>query len=200
MEQLADNGDGSYAYVDTIEEAERLFVNDLTSTLMVIARDAKVQVEFNPAVVRSYRLIGYENRDVADEDFRDDTVDAGELGPGHSVTALYEIKFNADASESDPALTVYVRYTDPDNGEVTEISRSLGKAEFAPAFEQASIRFQLDAVVAEYAEILRNSYWARGSSLDDVARQARRIAEYLSKDADVSEFAMLVEQATNLSQ
>ena len=92
MEQLADNGDGSYAYVDTVEEAERLFINDLTSTLMVIARDAKVQVEFNPAVVRSYRLIGYENRDVADEDFRDDTVDAGELGPGHSVTALYEIK------------------------------------------------------------------------------------------------------------
>jgi Ca-activated chloride channel family protein len=200
MEQLADNGDGSYAYVDTIEEAERLFVNDLTSTLMVIARDAKVQVEFNPAVVRSYRLIGYENRDVADEDFRDDTVDAGELGPGHSVTALYEIKFNAEPSESDPALTVYVRYADPDNGEVTEISRSLSKAEFAPAFEQAPIRFQLDAVVAEYAEILRNSYWARGSSLDDVAREARRVAEYLPHDPEVFEFVMLVDQASNLSQ
>jgi Ca-activated chloride channel family protein len=200
MEQLADDGNGFYAYVDTLDEAERVFVRDLTSTLQVIAKDAKIQVDFNPAVVKSYRLIGYENRDVADQDFRNDKVDAGEIGVGHSVTALYEIKFQAKAPESDAALTVYVRYQDPDTGEVTEISRSLTGAEFAPAFEDASPRFQLDAVVAEYAEILHESYWAKGSSLAGVAEEARRVAKVLPRDPDVVEFAGLVERAASLQE
>jgi len=200
MEQLADNGDGFYAYVDTLKEAERVFVHDLTSTLQVIARDAKIQVDFNPTVVSRYRLIGYENRDVADEDFRNDEVDAGEIGAGHSVTALYEVKFQPEVEEStaEPALTVYVRYEDPDTGEVSEISRSIARADFAPSFKGASIRFQLDAVVAEYAEILRESYWAKESSLEDVAWEADRIAEYLPHDADVTEFANLVGRASRL--
>ena len=198
MEQLANNGDGFYAYVDTIKEAERVFVHDLTSTLQVIARDAKIQVDFNPAVVSRYRLIGYENRDVADEDFRNDEVDAGEIGAGHSVTALYEIKFHPEASTYEPAMTVYVRYEDPETGEVTEINRSMARADFAPTFREASIRFQLDAVVAEYAEILRDSYWAQDSSLEDVAWETRRIAEYLPHDPDVAEFASLVERAASL--
>jgi secreted protein with Ig-like and vWFA domain len=96
MEQLADDGNGNYFYVDDLPEARRIFVNNLTSTLQVIAYDAKVQVDFNPDVVRTYRLIGYENRDIADEDFRQDTVDAGEVGAGHSVTALYEIELVGD--------------------------------------------------------------------------------------------------------
>jgi Ca-activated chloride channel family protein len=200
MEQLADSGDGFYAYVDSIEEAERVFVHDLTSTLQVIARDAKVQVDFNPEVVSRYRLLGYENRDVADEDFRDDEVDAGEIGPGHSVTALYEIKFHQEAAESGRTMTVYVRYEDPETGEVTEINRAIARADFAPSFKEASIRFQLAAVVAEYAEILRNSYWARGSSLEDVAWQARRLAEYLPHDPDVIEFASLTERAASMSE
>jgi Ca-activated chloride channel family protein len=200
LEQLADNGDGFYAYVDTLKEAERVFVHDLTSTLQVIARDAKIQVDFDPAVVSRYRLIGYENRDVADEDFRNDAVDAGEIGVGHSVTALYECKFHPEVSTSEPAMTVYVRYEDPDTGEVTEIKRSIAQAEFAPTFRQASIRFQLDAVVAEYAEILRQSYWAKASSLEEVAGEARRIAEYLPHDPDVVEFASLVERASRISQ
>jgi len=200
MEQLADNGDGFYAYVDTLKEAERVFVHDLTSTLQVIARDAKVQVDFNPAVVSRYRLIGYENRDVADEDFRNDEVDAGEIGVGHSVTALYEVKFHPEAAMTEPAMTVYLRYEEPDTGEVVELSRAIAWADFAPAFQEASIRFQLDAVVAEYAEILRESYWAKGSSLEDVLLQARRIAEYLPHDPDVAEFVRLVEQATQLAQ
>ncbi len=206
MEQLADNGDGFYAYVDTLKEAERVFVHNLASTLQVIARDAKVQVDFNPEVVSRYRLIGYENRDVADEDFRDDKVDAGEIGVGHSVTALYEIKFHSDAPESEAALTVYVRYEDPDTadgkhpGKVTEINRSLAKADFVPTFGEASIRFQLTAVVAEYAEILRQSYWARDSSLEDVAWEARRVAEYLPHDTDVAEFVSLVERASSISE
>jgi Ca-activated chloride channel family protein len=198
MEQLADNGDGFYAYVDTLKEAERVFVHDLTSTLQVIARDAKVQVDLNPNVVSRYRLIGYENRDVADEDFRNDAVDAGEIGVGHSVTALYELKFHQDGPEYDAAMTVHVRYEDPDSGEVTEITRSIARADLAPTFRDASIRFQLDAVVAEYAEILRQSYWARESSLEDVAWEARRVAEYLPRDPDVAEFVSLVERASRI--
>jgi Ca-activated chloride channel family protein len=200
MEQLADDGNGFYAYVDTLDEAERIFVRDLTSTLQVIAKDAKIQVDFNPAVVKSYRLIGYENRDVADQDFRNDKVDAGEIGAGHSVTALYEVKFQADAPESEAALTVYVRYQDPTGGEVTEVSRSMTRAEFAPAFQDASPRFQLDAVVAEYAEILHESYWAKGSSLVGVVEEARRIAKALPRDPDVVEFAGLVERAASLQE
>jgi Ca-activated chloride channel family protein len=200
LEQLANDGDGFYAYVDTLREAERVLVERLPSTLQVIARDARVQVEFNPDVVRSYRLIGYENRDMADEDFRDDTVDAGELGPGHSVTALYEIKFHADEPSPETAMTVYVRYQDPEDGEWRELQASIGRTDFAPTFEQTSIRFQLDAVVAEYAEILRDSYWARESSLEDVLLQARRVAEYLPHDADVAEFARLVERAARIGQ
>jgi Ca-activated chloride channel family protein len=204
MEQLADNGDGFYAYVDTLKEAERVFVHDLTSTLQVIARDAKIQVDFNPEVVSRYRLIGYENRDVADEDFRNEEVDAGEIGVGHSVTALYELKFHPEASESATAMTAFVRYEDPDTadkghpGEVTEIARSIARADFASTFKEASARFQLAAVVAEYAEILRESYWAKESSLEDVVWEARRIAEYLPGDPDVAEFASLVERANSL--
>jgi Ca-activated chloride channel family protein len=199
MEQLADHGDGFYAYVDTITEAKRLFVYELPSTLQVIARDARIQVEFNPGVVRSYRLIGYENRDMADEEFRDDDVDAGEIGLGHSVTALYEIKFWEGASSTDPAITVYVRYENPDTGETLEQNRSISWGEFASAFEEASPHFQLAAVVTEYAEVLRHSYWAKDSSLEDVLTQARRVAEYFPGDEDVAEFLLLVERATTLS-
>ncbi len=200
MEQLSNDGDGFYAYVDTLKEAERVFVHDLTSTLQVIAKDAKIQVDFNPAVVSRYRLIGYENRDVADEDFRNDAVDAGEIGVGHSVTALYEIKFHPEVSAYDPAMTVYVRYEDPDTGQVVEINRAIAKADFVSTFRDASIRFQLDAVVAEYAEILRESYWAKESSLASVAEEASRVAEYLPHDADVAEFAGLVERASRISR
>ena len=106
MEQLANDGDGNYAYVDTIGQAQRVFVENLTGMLQVIAKDAKVQVEFNPEVVSRYRLIGYENRRVADQDFRVDTVDAGEVGAGHAVTALHELKLHEGASG--PMATVFL--------------------------------------------------------------------------------------------
>jgi Ca-activated chloride channel family protein len=200
MEQLADNGDGFYAYVDDIQEAERIFVERLTSTLQVIAKDAKVQVEFNPDVVRSYRLLGYENRAVADEDFRNDAVDAGELGVGHSVTALYELKFEADAPWDATAMTVHLRWEDPDTGEVVELARSLSQDELAQVFEETDPRFQLTVIVAQYAEVLRESYWANemGTTLGEIASQAQRIAEYLPGDADVQEFAQLVGRAPEL--
>ncbi len=202
MEQLADTGDGFYAYVDNIREAERVFVHDLTSTLQVIARDAKIQVEFNLSVVSRYRLIGYENRDVADEDFRNDAVDAGEIGVGHSVTALYEVKFHADAPARQPALIARVRYEDPDHREVIEIQEAIARADIAERFEDASPRFQLTAIVAQYAEILRHSYWAKESetTLGDIAWEAARIAEYLPRDAEVQEFAALADRAVSLSE
>lgn len=198
MEQLADQGDGSYAYIDDFKEAERVFKTQLTTTLLTIARDAKIQVAFNPTIVERYRLLGYENRDIADEDFRNDSVDAGEIGAGHSVTALYEVKFAVEADGQSPALTVYVRYTDPATDEVSEIAQSMAISQFAPTFAQTTPRFQLDATVAEYAEILRGSYWARDNTLENIVAEAQRIAEYLPNDADVQEFANLVTRAAGL--
>ena len=101
LEQLADQGDGFYAYVNDLTEARRLFTEDLTSTLQTVALDAKVQVEFDPDVVRTYRLIGYENRAMADRDFRDPNVDAGAIGAGHAVTALYAIGLRDGFSRDD---------------------------------------------------------------------------------------------------
>ncbi len=197
MEQLANDGDGAYHYVDTLAEARKVFVDNLVGTLQDIAKDAKVQVEFNPEVVRSYRLLGYENRSVADEDFRDDTVDAGEVGAGHSVTALYEVKLHPDA---DGALgVVSVRYEDPDSGEVSEITRALQRGELVASFADATPRFQLAAVVAEYAEVLRESYWAQEGSLAEVAAEASRVRRLLPQDVDVEEFAALSNQAERIA-
>lgn len=200
MEQLADQGDGSYAYIDTLREAERVFIHDLTGTLLTIAKDAKIQVEFNGDIVERYRLLGYENRDVADEDFRKDDVDAGEIGAGHSVTALYEIKLTDQFDPAAMAMTVYVRYANPDSGEVVEINNAMTIGQFTASFAEASPRFQLTAVVAEYAEILRDSYWARGNDLNSIVFDARRIAEYFPGDEDVQEFAQLVNAAVNLTR
>ena len=198
MEQLANDGDGAYHYVDTLSQARRVFVDNLTSTIQTVAKDAKVQVEFNPAVVRSYRLLGYENRAVADEDFRDDTVDAGEIGANHSVTALYELKFH-DGAAGDIG-TVSLRYEDPDTRGITEIRRSLQVRELAPWFESASPTFQLAAVVAEFAEVLRNSYWAQDGDLQRTAAEAARVQRLLPYDPDVAEFADLVARAARIEQ
>ncbi|MDE2786195.1 MAG: von Willebrand factor type A domain-containing protein [Chloroflexota bacterium] len=196
MEQLANDGDGAYYYVDTLSEARRIFVEDLTGTLQVIAKDAKVQVEFNPEVVSRYRLLGYENRDVADDDFRNDAVDAGEIGAGHSVTALYELKLREGA---DGTLgTVYMRYEDVGLNEVVEINQEFQRGDLAVSFEESAPRFQLSAVVAEFAEVLRGSYWAREGSLQAVADQARRVQQLLPESAAVVDFAGLTAQAARM--
>ena len=190
MEQLANDGDGSYHYVDTLAEARRIFVENLTGTLQVIAKEGKIQVDFNPDVVTRFRLLGYENRRVDDQDFRNDEVDAGEIGADHSVTALYELKLRDDA---DGLLsTVRVRYEDPDSGEVYEIYREFNRADLEASLEQTSPRFQMAAVVAEYAEILRESYWAQEGSLEDVVSEARRIQALLPEEIDFAEFTDLV--------
>ena len=197
MEQLANDGDGNYAYVDTLSQARRVFVENLTGMLQVIAKDAKVQVDFDPSVVSRYRLLGYENRRIADRDFRNDTVDAAEVGAGHTVTALYEIKLSDDVQGR--IATVYIRYQDPESGDVQEVSQEFHRKELTAVFEEASPRLQLDAAVAEYAEILRESYWAQDSNMEQVIAVARRVNKLLSGDQDVEEFTGLVEKAGRIA-
>ena len=193
MEQLADNGNGFYAYVDDMEEARRLFIDEITGTLQTIALDAKVQVDFNPEVVARYRLVGFENRAIADNDFRDNTVDAGEIGAGHSVTALYEIKLHPGAYGR--IATVLMRWEDPDSHQITEVSKDFDVNDLALDFREADPYFQRSVVVAEYAEILKRSYWAEGSSLRDVRREAERIGEYLYFEEAMQEFLELIRVA-----
>lgn len=196
MEKLADKGNGNYAYVDDLDEAKRVFVENLTGMLQVIAKDVKIQVDFNPEVVRSYRLLGYENRDIADDKFRDDTVDAGEVGAGHSVSALYELKLHDTARGK--LATVSLRYKDPDSSEVSEVSREVQASALADSFGEASENFRLAAAVAEFAEILRESYWARGSKLSGVLELAKSLAPEFDNRKDVVEFADLVARAKQL--
>ncbi|RKU10652.1 hypothetical protein C6502_10500 [Candidatus Poribacteria bacterium] len=192
MEQLANKGNGSYAYVDTLDEAKRIFVENLTGTLQIIARDAKVQVDFNPRVVSRFRLIGYENRRLDHEDFRDDDADGGEIGSGHSVTALYEIKLHEEVGGQ--LATVFVRHEDPDTRQVTEVSKDIFTAELADTFENASPEFQLAAGIAEFAEILGESFWAREGSLDAVHQVVEGVLPHI-RDEQSHELAHLVNRA-----
>lgn len=193
LEQLADDGNGFYAYVDDIQEARRIFVENLTSTLQVIAMDAKVQVEFNPEVVSRYRLIGFENRAIADEDFRNDRVDAGEIGAGMSATALYEIKLNDEARGR--IATVYLRWKNPGSRAAMETSEEFHTGQMGSSFNRADPHFQWSVIVAEYAEILRDSYWAQEESLASVIGQAKRVSDHLLEDESVYEFMGLLQQA-----
>ena len=194
LEKLGDKGNGNYAYVDDIDEAHRVFVENLTGMLQVIARDVKIQVDFNPEIVRSYRLIGYENRDVADDKFRDDKEDGGEIGSGHNVTALYEIKFHHNAPLGRVA-DVFIRFKAPDvTREADEIRFGITGRDFRRRFQSCTTEFKLAAAAAEFAEILGKSYWAKDSKLsdvyalvDDVYRQTR--------SGDVRELADLVSLA-----
>ncbi len=178
MEQLADKGNGHYCYIDTIDEARKVMVRELSGTLVAIAKDVKVQVEFNPDRCSSYRLIGYENRVMEAQDFRDDKKDAGEIGAGHSVTALYEIvptgapaklaqadrplKYRrsrgdavADKEASPELFTVYLRYKQPDGDKASEISR--GVVDDGRDFGRASTDLKFSASVAGFGMLLRGS-------------------------------------------
>ena len=196
METLADNGNGNYAYVDDLDEARKLFVEDLTSTLQVIALDAKVQVDFNPDGVAYYRLIGYENRAVADQDFRNDAVDAGEIGAGHSATALYAVLFRPNVEGR--IATVQLRWEDPDTHQVTEINGNFDTWDLAASFEEASPRYQLAVIVVQYANVLRHSPWAAGTSSQQLVNHAYRISSILWDEAEVVEFSNLVSRASQI--
>lgn len=196
LENLADRGDGFYAYVDTMDEARKVFVEDLTSTLQVIAMDAKVQVDFNTEVIESYRLIGYENRAVADSDFRNDEVDAGEIGAGHTATALYVVRFKPEANGR--IATVQLRWQDPDTREVKEINGNYNTWDLSSSFDESDARYQLAVTAAEFAEILRESPYTTEANLEDVASRARRISRMLPEDEDVAEFVELTARSVEL--
>ena len=200
LEQLADQGDGWYAYVDSPEESERLFDDQLTMSFETVALDAKVQVEFYPEFVEAYRLIGFENRDIADDDFRDDRVDAGEINAGHTVTALYELELTRDAYRTDePFGMVRFRWEDPETGDVEEIEGPISTTLLADRFDDTAAEFQLVACVAAYAEYLRDSKWIRGTDLDDIAEVVEELA-WRQLDDDAAEFQDLLEAAARLAR
>jgi Ca-activated chloride channel family protein len=201
LEQFANQGNGFYAYIDTIREAERLFVHDLTGTLQVMAREAKVQVSFNPEAVSHFRLLGYENRQLDHDDFRDDTVDGGEVGAGHNVTALYEVTVAEQGLHPQAELaTVEVRWLAPDTGEPVEVSATITAGDLVESFADAGVRLRQSILVAAFAEALRDAPWGQLVSLEQVAGNAAALARELpDHDERVAEFAELAQTAAELT-
>lgn len=215
MEKLADRGNGNYGYIDNLNEARKVLVEQAGGTLVTIAKDVKLQLEFNPSKVAAYRLVGYENRMLRNEDFNDDTKDAGEIGAGHTVTAFYELvpagdeapaapvdplKYQktvepAEAAASDEVLTLKLRYKEPDGAEsklLTSIVKDSGRS-----FAQAGADFQFAASVAAFGLVLRDSQFKGDLSLAAVLELAAA-----SRGADEegyrAEFIELVKQAQAL--
>ena len=199
MEQLANKADGTYHYIDTVAQARRIFAENLTSLLASVARDAKIQVEFDPDKVLSYRLLGFENRAIADEDFRDDTRDAGEVGAGQSATALYEVTLDRgwDRSRS-PIATATLRYRRPASERITETWASLHPDQVERAFSDAGPHFRLAVVAAEFAEVLRDSPFVEDRSMEELRYQADRVAGDLRRDRDADELARLIDTARRI--
>jgi Ca-activated chloride channel homolog len=213
MEQLADKGNGHYAYIDGFREAQKVFVQEFGGTLFTVAKDVKIQVEFNPARVQSYRLLGYENRLLAKEDFKDDRKDAGELGSGHSVTALYEVvptgsrpmtvsddsltyervSLRPDARHSGELLTVRVRYKEP----AGSTSRLL-ETPVADRSGAASEDMRFASAVAEFALLLRDSEHKGQASWEQVLSLARG-ARGDDRQGYRGEFVGMVETARTLA-
>jgi len=215
MEKLADHGNGNYAYLDDLFEAQKVFVREMSGTLVTIAKDVKVQVEFNPVRVASYRLIGYENRMLKKEDFEDDRKDAGEMGAGHAVTALYEIepvtkadhatatnlryietRVRDDARQRAETVTIRLRYKEPDGKTSLQVERVFADAGISFAAASADARFA--GAVAEFGMILRGSSLRGKASIDHVIETASN-----ARGPDVngyrSEFLELAEEYKNLS-
>ncbi|MBO3752364.1 von Willebrand factor type A domain-containing protein [Streptosporangiaceae bacterium NEAU-GS5] len=200
MEQLADHGDGAAVYVSSLDQARKVFVEQLPATLDLRARDAKAQVAFESSTVESYQLIGYDDRALAPEEFRDDSRDGGEVGPGHSVTALYRVRLRPGATGSLAAATV--RWQDPDTREPHEQSNRVAIGDLNPAvWDGTDQRFQIDVVAAGFAEFLR-ARWTPGSSwlglgLDDLSSHASALAS-TTEDPAVTELANLITRARAL--
>ncbi|WP_051215721.1 vWA domain-containing protein [Granulicoccus phenolivorans] len=190
MEQLANRGNGFFVYVDSAKEAERVFTQNLTGTLMVTGRDAKAQVRFNPSQVAGYRLLGYENRDVADRDFRNDQVDGGEVGSGHSTTALYEVVLKNLPNPVGALASATVRYRDAGTGEWVERTDEIGVAETVLTPDAADPRLHQAVVVASFAESLRGGPWAQRRTPTQIAEDARGLRGRLA-DPKVVELADL---------
>ncbi|HEX2164300.1 MAG TPA: von Willebrand factor type A domain-containing protein, partial [Thermoanaerobaculia bacterium] len=200
LEQLADRGDGRYAYVDDVETAHRLFVAELAGTLETVAEEARVQVEFDPRAVERWRLLGYENRDLEDRRFRHDhAVDAGEIGAGHTVTALYEVLLAPGLGSEQAIAHLTLRYREPESGRFRESERLLRVADLAATWEEAPRALRLAAVAAELAEQLRGSRWATGGDPADLARHARAVAADFSGNERAAHLARLAALASRLA-
>jgi Ca-activated chloride channel family protein len=196
LEKLADQGHGQYAYIDDFDEARAFFLRDLTSVLQVVARDAKAQVAWNPERVERYRLVGYEKRDVADRDLRNDAVRGGVVNSGHTVTVLYEVKLKP--GEGDLG-TVHIRYADAETGRTVEDAAPIAAGSFAPSFDAAPADLQLSAVVARFAEHLRKSYWAKDEPLRAVLGQAQALPASVRQLPANIELLSLIQTAIGLS-
>jgi Ca-activated chloride channel homolog len=217
MEQLADKGNGNYAYIDSLLEAKKVLVTQMGGTLFTIAKDVKIQVEFNPAKVQAYRLVGYENRVLQNQDFNDDKKDAGELGAGHSVTAIYEIipvgvasdvklsevdplKYQpnpatASASQTDELMQVKLRYKKPNETVSELITQSV--MDKPVKLENASTNFRFAAAVAAFGMVLRDSEYKGAANFDQVLRLANQ-AKGEDKEGYRAEFIRLVESCKTL--
>ena len=220
MEQLADVGDGNAAYIDSLHEAQKVLVHEMHSTLLTIAKDVKIQVEFNPGLVAEYRLLGYENRLLNTEDFRNDNVDAGEIGAGHTVTALYEITLNGSdaaliptlrygsemlersttqaAQDSDELAFVRLRYKEPTSNTSKEIGQAISAASLQQNFDAASENIRFAAAVSGFAQLLRHSDYRGEMSYPDVLRIAQS-ARHNDEQGYRSEFLSLVKLAHSFS-
>ena len=215
MEQLADAGNGNYAYIDTLNEAQKVLVDEMHSTLNTIAKDVKIQVEFNPTVVAEYRLIGYENRTLAREDFNNDKVDAGEIGAGHTVTALYEITLNSSKGKridalryginsesvnrhSDEIALLRLRYKQPDGDTSKLIESMLQTADVEPKLTDTSDNFRFAASVAAFGQLLRGGRYTDNFDYDAVLELARN-ARGQDPFGYRGEFLSLVNLAKSLS-
>jgi Ca-activated chloride channel family protein len=216
MEQLANNGNGNYAYIDSILEAKKVFVTEMGGTLVTLAKDVKIQVEFNPNQVQAYRLIGYENRLLAAQDFNDDTKDAGELGAGHQVTALYEIvpvgvdspidlpeidglKYQettpSNTDFSNELMQLKLRYKQPTGDESALITQAI--ANQTKPWRETSDNFKFAAAVAEFGMLLRDSKYRGESSFDQVIELAQG-SKGADLEGDRSEFIQLTKTAQAL--
>jgi Ca-activated chloride channel family protein len=216
MEKLADKGNGNYAYIDTLAEGRKVLVEQMSGTLVTIAKDVKIQVEFNPAHVSAYRLIGYENRLLRKEDFNDDTKDAGEIGAGHTVTALYEIvpagaaftlpgvdplKYQPPLQTiafptSEELLTLKLRYKTPE-GDTSKLM-VIPVIDRGTRFDQASTDFKFAAAVASFGMIQRESAHKGTSTLDSVLAVAKT-SRGVDTNGYRAEFINLVKMAKSLS-
>lgn len=184
MEQLADVGNGAYAYIDNLNEARKVLVDEVSSTLLTIAKDVKIQVEFNPAVVAEYRLIGYENRHLANEDFSNDNVDAGDIGAGHTVTALYEVALVGNGGErntplrygdsqtvtvnTDEVAELRLRYKDPQGDTSKLIKQQINKNEIIDTVDGSSDTFRFSAAVAALGQQLSNDKYLGNFGATDI--------------------------------
>lgn len=208
METLADTGNGFFAYIDTQKEAEKVLVNELSGTLYTIAKDVKIQVEFNPNVVQSYRLIGYENRRLDNEDFVDDRVDAGDIGAGHRVTALYELKLvNSIYNQGelryqsvelkdiqDEIMFVKIRYKQPDSDRSRLIELLVKTRELE---EEVSDDYKFATAVAEFGLLLRESEYRSDASFKHIYTTLIETQKAIEDEYKL-EFLQLVTQAENL--